>query len=178
LAVHYQVLVDEKGSPVGAEALRRWHCPGRGMVSPAEFIPLAEETGLIESIGYWVLEEVLSRVASWKKRGDALAKLQVSVNVSARQFHLPSFCSTVMALLRKTGASPRNLKVEITESALASALKLSAVAEGVETRGQLERLVRMGCTRFQGYYFSRPLPALEFEGLIEKSRMRQQRRAW
>lgn len=107
-----------------------------------------------------------------------MAKLQVSVNVSARQFHLPSFCSTVMALLRKTGASPRNLKVEITESALASALKLSAVAEGVEARGQLERLVRMGCTRFQGYYFSRPLPALEFEGLIEKSRMRQQRRAW
>jgi EAL domain-containing protein (putative c-di-GMP-specific phosphodiesterase class I) len=74
LAVHYQVLVDEKGSPVGAEALRRWHCPGRGMVSPAEFIPLAEETRLIESIGYWLLatagywllEEVLSRIAGWK----------------------------------------------------------------------------------------------------------------
>ena len=248
LAVHYQVLVDEKGSPVGAEALLRWHCPGRGMVSPAEFIPLAEETGLIESIGYWVLEEVLSRIASWKKRSDALSKLQVSVNVSARQFHLPSFCSTVMALLRKTGASPRNLKVEITESALAydlelveetlrtlrsmgirislddfgtgysslgylkrlsldelkidqgfvrdilddpndaaiaetilalaSALKLSAVAEGVETKGQLERLVRMGCTRFQGYYFSRPLPAPEFEGLIKKSIKVRQRRAW
>lgn len=248
LAVHYQVLVNEKGNPVGAEALLRWHCPGRGMVSPAEFIPLAEETGLIESVGYWVLEEVLSRVASWKKRGGALSQLLVSVNVSAKQFHLPSFCSTVMALLRKTGASPRNLKVEITESALAydlelveetlrtlrsmgirislddfgtgysslgylkrlsldelkidqgfvrdilddpndaaiaetilalaSALKLSAVAEGVETKGQLERLVRMGCTRFQGYYFSRPLPALEFEGLIEKSMTGQQRRAW
>jgi diguanylate cyclase (GGDEF)-like protein/PAS domain S-box-containing protein len=248
LAVHYQVLVDEKGKPVGAEALLRWHCPGRGMVSPAEFIPLAEETGLIESVGYWVLEEVLSRVASWKKRAGALSQLQVSVNVSARQFHLPSFCSTVMALLRKTGASPRNLKVEITESALAydlelveetlrtlrsmgirislddfgtgysslgylkrlsldelkidqgfvrdilddpndatiaetilalaSALRLSAVAEGVETKGQLERLVGMGCTRFQGYYFSRPLPALEFEGLIEKSMTGQQRRAW
>ena len=248
LAVHYQVLVNEKGKPVGAEALLRWHCPGRGMVSPGEFIPLAEETGLIESVGYWVLEEVLSRVASWKKRGGALSQLQVSVNVSARQFHLPSFCSTVMALLRKTGASPRNLKVEITESALAydlelveetlrtlrsmgirislddfgtgysslgylkrlsldelkidqgfvrdilddpndaaiaetilalaSALKLSAVAEGVETRGQLDRLVRMGCTRFQGYYFSRPLPAPEFEGLVEKSMTGQQRRAW
>ncbi|WP_296931641.1 EAL domain-containing protein [uncultured Marinobacter sp.] len=248
LAVHYQVLVNEKGKPVGAEALLRWQCPGRGMVSPGEFIPLAEETGLIESVGYWVLEEVLSRVASWKKRGGALSQLQVSVNVSARQFHLPSFCSTVMALLRKTGASPRNLKVEITESALAydlelveetlrtlrsmgirislddfgtgysslgylkrlsldelkidqgfvrdilddpndaaiaetilalaSALKLSAVAEGVETRGQLDRLVRMGCTRFQGYYFSRPLPAAEFEGLVEKSMTGQQRRAW
>ncbi|MCD1646692.1 putative bifunctional diguanylate cyclase/phosphodiesterase [Marinobacter adhaerens] len=248
LAVHYQVLVNQKGDPVGAEALLRWHCPGRGMVSPAEFIPLAEETGLIESVGYWVLEDVLSRIASWKGRGGLLSKLQVSVNVSARQFHLPSFCSTVMALLRKTGASPRNLKVEITESALAydlelveetlrtlrsmgirislddfgtgysslgylkrlsldelkidqgfvrdilddpndaaiaetilalaSALRLSAVAEGVETKGQLERLVGMGCTRFQGYYFSRPLPALEFEGLIEKSMTGQQRRAW
>ncbi|MBY6072383.1 EAL domain-containing protein [Marinobacter salsuginis] len=248
LAVHYQVLVDEKGKPIGAEALLRWHCPGRGMVSPAEFIPLAEETGLIESVGYWVLEEVLSRVASWKKLGGVLSQLQVSVNVSTRQFHLPSFCSTVMALLRKTGASPRNLKVEITESALAydlelveetlrtlrsmgirislddfgtgysslgylkrlsldelkidqgfvrdilddpndaaiaetilalaSALKLSAVAEGVETKGQLERLVSMGCTRFQGYYFSRPLPATEFERLLEKSGTGEQRRAW
>ncbi|WP_372995003.1 EAL domain-containing protein [Marinobacter sp.] len=248
LSVHYQVLVNETGAPVGAEALLRWHCPGRGMVSPAEFIPLAEETGLIESIGYWVLEEVLCRVASWKKRGDAFSQLQVSVNVSARQFHLPSFCSTVMALLRKTGASPRNLKVEITESALAydlelveetlrtlrsmgvrislddfgtgysslgylkrlsldelkidqgfvrdilddpndaaiaetilalaSALKLSAVAEGVETKGQLERLVSLGCTRFQGFYFSRPLPALEFERLIETSEGGEQRRAW
>ena len=153
-----------------------------------------------------------------------------------------------MALLRKTGASPRNLKVEITESALAydlelveetlrtlrsmgirislddfgtgysslgylkrlsldelkidqgfvrdilddpndaaiaetilalaSALKLSAVAEGVETKGQLERLVSMGCTRFQGYYFSRPLPATEFERLLEKSGTGEQRRAW
>jgi len=248
LAVHYQVLVNEKGEPVGAEALLRWHCPGRGMVSPAEFIPLAEETGLIESVGYWVLEDVLSRIASWKERGGPLSKLQVSVNVSARQFHLPSFCSTVMALLRKTGASPRNLKVEITESALAydlelveetlrtlrsmgirislddfgtgysslgylkrlsldelkidqgfvrdilddpndaaiaetilalaSALKLSAVAEGVETKGQLERLVRMGCTRFQGYHFSRPLPALEFERLIEQASGDRKRRAW
>lgn len=248
LAVHYQVLVDEKGKPIGAEALLRWHCPGRGMVSPAEFIPLAEETGLIESVGYWVLEEVLSRVASWKKRGGVLSQLQVSVNVSTRQFHLPSFCSTVMALLRKTGASPRNLKVEITESALAydlelveetlrtlrsmgirislddfgtgysslgylkrlsldelkidqgfvrdilddpndaaiaetilalaSALKLSAVAEGVETKGQLERLVNMGCTRFQGYYFSRPVPVWEFEELIEKTGAGQRRRAW
>ena len=248
LAVHYQVLVNEKGDPIGAEALLRWHCPGRGMVSPAEFIPLAEETGLIESVGYWVLEDVFSRVASWKKRGGALSQLQVSINVSARQFHLPSFCSTVMALLRKTGASPRNLKVEITESALAydlelveetlrtlrsmgirislddfgtgysslgylkrlsldelkidqgfvrdilddpndaaiaetilalaSALKLSAVAEGVETKGQLERLVRMGCTRFQGYHFSRPLPALEFEKLIEQASGDRKRRAW
>ena len=248
LAVHYQVLVNEKGDPVGAEALLRWHCPGRGMVSPAEFIPLAEETGLIESVGYWVLEDVFSRVASWKKRGGALSQLQVSINVSARQFHLPSFCSTVMALLRKTGASPRNLKVEITESALAydlelveetlrtlrsmgirislddfgtgysslgylkrlsldelkidqgfvrdilddpndaaiaetilalaSALKLSAVAEGVETKGQLERLVGMGCNRFQGYHFSRPLPALEFEKLIEQAIGDRKRRAW
>jgi len=248
LAVHYQVLVDEKGSPVGAEALLRWQCPGRGLVSPAEFIPLAEETGLIESIGYWVLEEVLSRISHWKDRGGVLSQLQVSVNVSARQFHLPSFCSTVMALLRKTGASPRNLKLEITESvlafdlelveetlrtlrsmgirislddfgtgysslgylkrlsldelkidqgfvrdilddpndaaiaetilALASALKLAAVAEGVETEGQLERLVSMGCTRFQGYFFSRPLPAAEFERVIEKSVIDQQRRAW
>lgn len=248
LAVHYQVLVNESGTPVGAEALLRWNCPGRGMVSPAEFIPLAEETGLIESVGYWVLEEVLSRVASWKKRGGALAQLQVSVNVSTRQFHLPSFCSTVMALLRKTGASPRNLKVEITESALAydlelveetlrtlrsmgirislddfgtgysslgylkrlsldelkidqgfvrdilddpndaaiaetilalaSALKLSAVAEGVETKGQLERLINMGCTRFQGYHFSRPLPASGFERLIEVGEAGLNRRAW
>lgn len=248
LEINYQVLVDEKGAPVGAEALLRWRCPGRGMVSPAEFIPLAEETGLIESIGYWVLEDVLSQVASWQKRGAVLSQLPVSVNVSARQFHLPSFCSTVMALLRKTGASPRNLKVEITESALAydlelveetlrtlrsmgvrislddfgtgysslgylkrlsldelkidqgfvrdilddpndaaiaetilalaSALKLSAVAEGVETKGQLERLVRMGCTRFQGYFFSRPLPVLEFERLIEKPVTEGERRTW
>jgi EAL domain-containing protein (putative c-di-GMP-specific phosphodiesterase class I) len=73
---------------------------------------------------------------------------------------------------------PNDAAIAETILALASALKLSAVAEGVETKGQLERLVRMGCTRFQGYHFSRPLPALEFEKLIEQASGDRKRRAW
>ena len=73
---------------------------------------------------------------------------------------------------------PNDAAIAETILALASALKLSAVAEGVETKGQLERLVNMGCTRFQGYYFSRPVPVWEFEELIEKTGAGQRRRAW
>ncbi|MEC7816744.1 MAG: EAL domain-containing protein [Pseudomonadota bacterium] len=248
LDVYYQLLVDRDGVPEGAEALLRWKRPGKGMVSPAEFIPLAEETGLIEPLGYWVMERVMAQVARWQKMGEPYARLQVSINVSARQFHLASFCTTVMGLLRKTGASPRRLKIEITESALAydlelveqtlrtlrsmglrislddfgtgysslgylkrlsldelkidqgfvrdilddpndaaiaetilalaSALKLSAVAEGVETRGQLDRLVAMGCRHFQGYFFGRPVPASEFEQQVTKSASKRQKKSW
>lgn len=117
--VHYQIQVDEAGSPTGAEALVRWNHPSQGMVSPAHFIPLAEETGLIQPLGQWVLETACAQLVTWAN-ADETAHWTVSVNVSALQFALPDYVHTVTTALQKTGANPRLLKLELTESMLAS----------------------------------------------------------
>lgn len=101
----------------GAEALLRWINPRRGMVPPTEFIPLAEETGLILPIGQWVLENACRQLAAWAVLPE-LSGLTLSVNVSARQFHQADFVQQVLSVIERTGAPPERLKLELTESLL------------------------------------------------------------
>ncbi len=115
--LHYQPQVDDCGRISGAEALLRWNHPHRGLVGPREFIALAEETGLIVSLGHWVLEEACHQLAKWSKN-PVSAHLTLAVNVSARQFRHPDFVDQVLAILQHCGADPRLLKLELTESLL------------------------------------------------------------
>jgi EAL domain-containing protein (putative c-di-GMP-specific phosphodiesterase class I) len=243
LLLHYQPQVDGNGYPTGAEALVRWEHPVRGMVSPAEFIPLAEETGLILPLGRWVLESACSQLACWATRPDS-AHLTLAVNVSARQLRHPDFVDQVLEVLRRTGAPPRQLKLELTEGSLIEdvedtiakmfalkalgvgfslddfgtgysslaylkrlplnqlkidqsfvrdvltdandatiartivtlgrSLGLAVIAEGVETEAQRDFLARHHCDAFQGYLFSRPLPADQFDAFMRASPRRTQ----
>jgi diguanylate cyclase (GGDEF)-like protein len=231
LRLHYQPKVDTaSGRLVGMEALVRWMHPERGMISPNEFIPVAEDTGMIVAIGRWVLREACRQNAEWQQAG--LRPIRVSVNLSARQFRSDNLPDEVNAALVEAGLPASSLELEITESmvmedpervidlldkiraqgihlslddfgtghsslaylkrfpidcvkidrafikdmpgntddvaiartivAMAKALDLTTVAEGVETAEQLELLKNMGCDQIQGYLFSRPLPADEF----------------
>ena len=231
LHLHYQPKVDSAtGSLRGMEALIRWMHPERGMISPAEFIPVAEDTGLIGAIGRWALQEACRQNAEWQRAG--LRPLRVAVNLSARQFNSGNLLGEIDTALSQSGLSIDLLELEITESmvmddpegvirllgaihergihlslddfgtghsslaylkrfpidcvkidrafvkdipenaddvaiarmivAMAKALGLSTVAEGVETAEQLELLKSMGCDQIQGYFFSRPLPADQF----------------
>jgi diguanylate cyclase (GGDEF)-like protein len=117
LVLHYQPQVVGAGRITGVEALVRWQHPLRGMVSPAEFIPLAEETGLILPIGQWVLETACAQLAAWAKEPE-LAHLTMAVNVSARQFKQLDFVESVLRTLACTQAAPQLLKLELTESML------------------------------------------------------------
>ncbi len=225
---HYQPVVDADGRVLGAEALVRWRHPQRGMVPPYEFIHVAEQTGLIMPLGQLMLRTACLQLAAWSQRPET-AEWTVSVNVSAHEFRHPDFVQQVAVALQESGASPRRLKIELTESlllhdvedaiakmqelrtqgvgfslddfgtgysslaylkrlpldqlkidqsfvrdvltdpndaaiactivALANSLGLDVVAEGVETEGQREFLLRNGCRRFQGYLFGRPAPA-------------------
>lgn len=113
--LYYQMQVDSQRRIFGAEVLLRWDHPERKIVSPAEFIPLAEETGLIMPIGYYVLEAACHQLKVWE--GDALTcDLSLSVNVSARQFKQLDFVDQVRNVLKQTKANPRRLKLELTES--------------------------------------------------------------
>ena len=225
--LHYQPVVNEQGEVMGAEALVRWMHPQRGMVSPGEFIPLAEQTGLILPLGRLVMRLACEQLALWAAI-PRTAGWSVSVNVSAKEFRHPHFVPQVLEILQESGADPSRLKVELTESlmlhdvedsilkmqalrtlgvgfslddfgtgysslgylkrlpldqlkidqsfvrdvltdpndaaiactivALAHSLGLKVVAEGVETPGQLDFLLRNGCRSFQGYLFGRPGP--------------------
>ncbi len=228
LELFYQPKVDARtGRLAGAEALLRWRHPQRGMVSPAEFIPVAEETGLIVPIGAWVIREACRQAAVWQ-RDPHLRGMRVAVNVAARQFRDPRLYATVRSALDESGLDSYGLEIEITEGtlmndtkvgrallddfkalgiwialddfgtgysslgylrrfpidtlkidrsfvkdlltdpgsaaitgaivAMANQLHLNVVAEGVETREQLEYLAGIGCAEIQGYFFS---PALE-----------------
>jgi EAL domain-containing protein (putative c-di-GMP-specific phosphodiesterase class I)/GGDEF domain-containing protein/PAS domain-containing protein len=231
LCLHYQPKVDTaNGNLLGMEALVRWLHPERGMISPVEFIPIAEDTGLIVNIGRWVLREACRQNAEWQKAG--MRPLRVAVNLSARQFSSGNLLNDIDAALADSGLSVDSLELEITESmvmedpdgvikvltkihdkgihlalddfgtghsslayikrfpidcvkidrafikdtpantedvaiakmivAMAQALDLSTVAEGVETAEQLELLRNMGCGQIQGYFFSRPLSPVDF----------------
>jgi EAL domain-containing protein (putative c-di-GMP-specific phosphodiesterase class I) len=229
--LHYQPQLNSGGYVTGAEALVRWQ-HGQRMISPAEFIPLAEETGLIEPLGQWVLETACAQLVAWAACPET-ARLSMAVNVSARQLHHPDFVSHVLTALNYTGANPLQLKLELTESLLVSdvedtiskmialksrgvkfalddfgtgysslsylkrlpldqlkidqsfvkhvltdpddavivstiitlgrSLGLAVIAEGVETEGQRDFLARHACHAYQGYLFSRPLPAEQLE---------------
>lgn len=225
--LHYQPQLNNEGMVTGVEALVRWQNPERGLVSPQEFIPLAEDTGLIVPLGRWVLEEACSQLVKLSAN-PATQAMRVSVNVSALQFRQPDFVSDVLTILASSGADPRRLKIELTESLLVEdiesaidkinllkehgvrfslddfgtgyssltylkrlpldqlkidksfvhsllsdtrdlaiinaiitlgrAMGVSVIAEGVETVEQRDMLACCGCSHFQGYLFSKPLP--------------------
>lgn len=231
LRLQYQPKVDAAtGRLLGMEALVRWMHPERGMISPVEFIPVAEDTGLIVGIGRWVLFEACRQNMAWQQSG--LRPLRVAVNLSARQFRDGNLLGDIDAALEQTGLPVSSLELEVTESmvmddpegvigllgkihdrgihlalddfgtghsslaylkrfpidcvkidrafikdtpgnaddvaisrtiiAMAEALGLSTVAEGVENAEQLELLRSMGCGQIQGYFYSRPLSAEDF----------------
>lgn len=117
LQLHYQIQVDSFGHPLGAEALIRWMHPERGMISPLNFIPLAEESDLILSIGQWVLEAACAQLSLWQK-GALTRELTLSVNVSAKQFRKVGFVAQVQAAVARYSINPMLLKLELTESML------------------------------------------------------------
>ncbi|MCZ2175222.1 MAG: EAL domain-containing protein [Burkholderiales bacterium] len=236
LVLHYQPQLDDRNRIIGAEALLRWQHPLRGLVPPAEFIPLAEETGLIVPIGNWVLETACSQLKAWQGQ-EATRQLVLAVNVSPRQFHQPGFVDGVRRILERTGANPARLKLELTESvivddiedtidkmkalksmgigfsmddfgtgysslsylrhlpldqlkidrsfisevdsnagdaeivksiiAMAQALGLDVIAEGVEKEAQLDFLNSNECNAYQGFLFGHPVPASIFEKMFD-----------
>ena len=131
--LHYQPQFDTGGRMCGAEALLRWRHPERGLVSPAVFIPLAEETGLILPLGRWVLREACSLLAQWAG-ASGTAHLNMAVNVSPRQFRHQEFVEVVQSALRESGADPTRLKLEITESLLLEDVDTTVAKMGVLKR--------------------------------------------
>ena len=115
LELYYQPQVDRGGRLMGAEALVRWNHPEHGLLLPAEFIPLAEETGIIVPLGQWVIDAACARIASWA-RGTSSSDLVLAVNVSARQFSQKDFVDAVLSSLHTHGAAAGRLKIELTES--------------------------------------------------------------
>ena len=135
--LHYQPRVDlASGEMVGTEALIRWQHPVMGMVPPARFISVAEETGVIVEIGQWVLHEACTQAKAWQDAG--LPALRVAVNVSARQFRHPQFRAQVIAALRDSGLDPRSLELELTESLMMQDVE--------ETRATVAALKALGVT--------------------------------
>jgi len=133
--LHYQPQVDGSGRIIGAEALVRWQHPQRGLVYPGEFIALAEETGLILELGCWVMQAACLQLTQWSAHADK-AQLSLAVNVSARQFRHPDFVDRMIAVLRQSGANPRRLKLELTESVLVDDLEgTSAKMRGLKAAG-------------------------------------------
>ncbi|WP_435627336.1 EAL domain-containing protein [Candidatus Ferrigenium straubiae] len=135
LQLYYQAQVNSSGRLTGAEALVRWRHPERGMVSPAEFIPLAEESGLILPLGHWVMATACQQLATWATEPDT-AHLTLAVNVSAKQFHLPTFVEEVATLVDYFGVNPARLKLEITESLMVENVDdIIAKMSELKTRG-------------------------------------------
>ncbi|WP_051713027.1 putative bifunctional diguanylate cyclase/phosphodiesterase [Spirillospora albida] len=182
--VYQPVVTLPDGDLYGVETLIRWTHPERGLISPAEFIPLAERNGTIVQIGAWVLREACHQMVHWQHTHGTAAPGHLAVNVSARQLREPSFAQTVADTLTQTGLHPHHLLIEITETAvfddglalqaaiatsiaqIAHALNLTTVAEGVETAPQAHRLYQMGYRLAQGYHFAKPLPPQDIDTLI------------
>ena len=117
LQLYYQAQLDGEGQLVAVEALARWPHPLRGMVAPDQFIPLAEESGMMPELGCWVLETACRQLVRWAVHS-AFQHLTISVNVSARQFYQSDFVTQIVQILQRTGAHPQRLKLELTESTL------------------------------------------------------------
>ena len=132
--LYYQIQVDGQLQPIGAEVLLRWIHPERGLVSPLEFISLAEETGIIVPLGTWVLRQACKQLARWAHE-PACCKLRLSVNVSARQFRQPDFVNLVRQALSESGARPDLLMLELTESMLHDHAEAS-----IEKMNQIRRM--------------------------------------
>jgi diguanylate cyclase (GGDEF)-like protein/PAS domain S-box-containing protein len=115
--LYYQIQVDNSGHPIGAEALIRWVHPERGLVFPAQFIPLAEETGLILPIGQWVLDKVCAQIKAWQQSA-LTCNLVLSANMNAKQFRMADFSAQVRSAVQRYTIDPKLLKLELTESML------------------------------------------------------------
>lgn len=231
----YQPQVDDKGHLVGLEALVRWHSGTLGAVSPAKFIPVAEETGVIKEIGNWVLIEACQQLKQWQDLGLPYHFERLAINISPVQFAQPEFVSLASSIIAESGADPNFLEFEITESmlveniplvaekmnqlkalgirfsiddfgtgysslrylqhfpvsqlkidqsftrdvdddprsqviintivAMANLMQFEVLAEGVETEQERDFLFDVGCVRYQGYFFSKPISS---EQLSEK----------
>jgi diguanylate cyclase (GGDEF)-like protein/PAS domain S-box-containing protein len=134
LRVFYQPLVSlTTGRIIGFEALVRWLHPDQGLVSPAEFIPIAEETGLIVAIGQWVLTESCRQLRQWQTQFPAASALTISVNLSTRQFLQPDLVDQVAQVLQETGLCPHHLKLEITESGIMNNAESAALLKQLQT---------------------------------------------
>jgi EAL domain-containing protein (putative c-di-GMP-specific phosphodiesterase class I) len=135
LSLYFQPQLDLRtGQVVGAEALLRWHHPERGLIPPDDFIALAEESGLILSIGQWVLRAGCSEACAWRRSG--LGDLRVAINISSLQWQRPDFVAETVAVLRETGLPPALLELEVTES--------TAMAYAEATATTLQRLRALG----------------------------------
>jgi len=134
LQLYYQPQVDQHGHLIGAEALLRWLRPVLGMVSPAQFIPLAEESGLILPIGEWVLHTACAQLMAWAS-DEHTRNLQLAINVSARQFHQADFVTQIAACLSRSGIDPTRLKLELTESVV-----LDHIEDVIQRMQQLKAL--------------------------------------
>ena len=237
-SLHYQPQIDLRSGKISAvEALIRWNHPQQGDIPPSRFIPLAEENGLINPIGEWVLQTACSQFREWRDNNMAPARL--AVNISSRQFMRENFVDVIEQTMIDTGIRSNELELEITESlllnenvntraifaklqqlgvqlaiddfgtgysslsylkrfavqtlkidraftkdipgdeqattltlsiiAMAHALNMEVVAEGVETEAQLDLLREHHCDSVQGYYFSRPLPPEELEAFFSQN---------
>jgi EAL domain-containing protein (putative c-di-GMP-specific phosphodiesterase class I) len=230
LFLNYQPLVAEAGGVVGAEVLLRWSHPTLGLVPPARFVPLLEETGLIHEIGRWTLNSACRQLREWRSQGEA--GIRLAVNLSAVQLEDPELGGLITRMTASHGLSPADIELELTETAamtdstrtlrlfqdlraqgfglalddfgsghsnlgylqelpftklkidrafvsnidsrpgsraickalieLGAGLGISVLAEGVERSEEVAALHRLGCSIFQGYYFSRPLSADAF----------------
>ena len=161
--LHYQPVVDlETGDVVGAEALLRWQHPTRGIVAPGDFIPIAEESGLIVPLGRWVLREACRQLARWRAEEPSARALQISVNVSARQLQAADFVDDVREALAGAGLEPRALVLEVTEA--------SVVHDPARATRMLDALRAMGVGLVlddfgTGYSSLAMLDALPFDGM-------------
>jgi diguanylate cyclase (GGDEF)-like protein/PAS domain S-box-containing protein len=137
LSLHYQPIIELKtGRLLGFEGLLRWHNPRRGPLNPGDFLPLAEETGLIVPIDRWVIRHACQQMRRWQAEFDLKNSLKVSVNITAKQIAQPDFLEYVQMTLRDTGLSPRNLTLEVTESVIMDNIELAA--------GVFKQLQKMG----------------------------------
>jgi len=236
--LHYQIQVSSTGKTLGAEVLIRWIHPERGIISPLDFIPLAEKSGLILPIGQWVLDATCAQLKIWQQN-PLTQNLVLAINVSAIQFHQDDFVEQVLATIARHNIDPTRLKLELTESMLvknindiitkmetlrkigvsfslddfgtgysslqylkilpldqlkidqsfvrdiatdtsdraivltiiimAHSLNIDVIAEGVETQEQKKFLLAKGCSHYQGYLFSKPVPIDKFEALLNKA---------
>ena len=147
--IHYQPQLTDTGKVVGVEALLRWQHPKLGYVSPARFIPLAEETGQIDSIGHWVLQQACAQLQQWQNE-PLLRDLVMSVNISARQFYQPEFVMQVEQCLQKYQLKPQQLMLELTES-----LILADLDDAVSRMQQIKQMgVRFSMDDFGTGYSS------------------------
>jgi EAL domain-containing protein (putative c-di-GMP-specific phosphodiesterase class I) len=133
--LYYQVQVDAHDRVIGVEALLRWQHPDRGFIPPIEFIPLAEQTGLIVPIGLWVLETACAQLKQWEQHA-LTAHLSIAVNVSAKQFQQADFVSRVTEIVKTSQIDPTRLKIELTESTILDNVDL--------TTEKMQRLKKIG----------------------------------